>query len=63
MRTFAFLDADNFRIDVKASYPRAAYNKLIKRGFDIGNTFLPYDKDGFASNYSWETLQDTKTGW
>ena len=63
MKTFAFLLPDGFRIDVKATYPRAGYNKLIKQGYDIGKTFLPYDRDGFASIYSWLTMQNTKTGW
>ena len=63
MRTFAFLLPSDFRVDVKASYPRAGYNKLIKQGHEIGKSFLPYDKDGTASIYAWETLQDTKTGW
>jgi len=63
MRTFAFLTPDNFRIDIKASYPRAGYNKLIKAGHKISKLFLLYNKDGFASIYDWQTLQNTKTGW
>ena len=63
MRTFAFLLPDSFRVDVKATYPRAGYNKLIKQGYNIGRLFLPYDRDGSASIYSWTTMQNTKTGW
>ncbi len=63
MRTFAFLLPDSFRVDVKASYPRAGYNKLIKQGYDIGKTYLPYSTDGCASIYAWVTMQDSKTGY
>ena len=62
MKTFAFLLPDSFRVDIKASYPRAGYNKLIKQGYNVFKSYLPYDKEGTASIYSWVTLQDTKTG-
>ena len=63
MKTFAFLLPNNFRIDVKASYPRAGYNKLIKQGHKIDKLYLPYDRNGIASIYAWVTLQNTKTGY
>lgn len=63
MKTFSFLLSNGFRMDVKASYPRAGYNKLKKRGISVSKLYLEYDREGTASVYSWNTLQNTQTGY
>ena len=45
MKTFSFLLPDSFRIDIKASYPKAGYNKLIKQGKPIYRVYQEYNKD------------------
>jgi|TARA_R100000656_G_scaffold69082_1_gene52053 hypothetical protein len=66
MKTFSFLLKDGFRIDVKASTPRAAYNKLLshwgsiipKQSYKYLGKHLPlyldYAKD--SSVYGWRSL-------
>ena len=55
MRTFSFLLTDGFRVDVKASTPKAAYNKLLPYcGSSITKQYLDYIKD--SSIYGWKFL-------
>ena len=58
MRTFSFLLKDGFRIDVKASTPEAAYNKLNKistiKIFEVTKKYIDYSKD--SSVYGWRSL-------
>jgi hypothetical protein len=60
MKTFSFLTENSFRIDVKASTAKAGYNKLMSIPYiankKITKSYLEYDKDGFASVYSWKSL-------
>lgn len=55
MKTFSFITSKSFRIDVKASNPRAAYNKL-KLIQHITTSYYEYDKDGFVDNTKIKTL-------
>jgi hypothetical protein len=73
MKLFAFITAKSWRIEVKASNPRAGYNKLksipmlnnyfVKPGVDCGNittSYYEYDKKGIAANYNIKTLKELK---
>jgi hypothetical protein len=62
MNIYSFLLPGGFRKDVKASYPRAGYNKLRKQGLTPARIYQQYGKDGSADVYDWRTLQNTKTG-
>lgn len=60
MKTFAFLTKDSFRIDVKASTPRAAYRKLLSiphLAEKITPSYIQYDKDGLAALDAWRGLE------
>jgi hypothetical protein len=62
MKTYSFQTNDNFRIDVKASTPNSAYNKLkaIPNYANIinGNYFV-YDKDGLHHwNLGWKNIKE-----
>tara|TARA_R100000329_G_C7456994_1_gene160958 strand:+ start:108 stop:296 length:189 start_codon:yes stop_codon:yes gene_type:complete len=52
MPTYSFKTKDDFRVDVDASTPRSAYNKLMSipliRNMGITKQYLKYDKHGFA---------------
>ena len=52
MKTFSFKTKDDFRVDVEASTPKSAYNKLMSipsiRSMGITKEYLKYDRDGFA---------------
>ena len=55
MRTFSFLLTDGFRVDVKASTPKVAYNKLLPYwSSSITKQYLDYVKD--SSIYGWKSL-------
>jgi len=60
MKTFAFLTKDSFRVEVKASTPRSAYNKLMSIPHLAEKTtksYVVYDRDGFTS-YDWKGLEE-----
>jgi|ETNvirnome_2_300_1030623.scaffolds.fasta_scaffold129498_2 hypothetical protein len=58
MKKYSFLLKDGFRIDVKASTPKAAYNKLNKistiKIFEVTKKYIDYAKD--SSVYGWRSL-------
>ena len=57
MKKYSFLLKDGFRIDVKASTPKAAYNKLKAISFTqlkVTKKYLDYSKD--SSVYGWRSL-------
>ena len=55
MRTFSFLLMDGFRVDVKASTPKVAYNKLLPHwGGRLTGQYLDYVND--SSIYGWRSL-------
>jgi len=55
MKTFSFLLTDGFRVDVKASTPKVAYNKLLPYwSSSITKQYLDYVKD--SSIYGWRSL-------
>ena len=57
MKTFSFLLKDGFRMDVKASTPKSAYNKLKSISFThlkVTKKYLDYSKD--SSVYGWRSL-------
>jgi|TARA_R100001530_G_scaffold133528_1_gene107024 hypothetical protein len=60
--TYAFLTKDNFRIDVEASTPKSAYNKLNciphLRNKGITRHYYKYAKDGFVANYDVRYLRE-----
>jgi len=68
MKLFAFITAKSWRIEVKASNPRAGYNKLksipmLNNYRDCGNittSYYEYDKKGIAANYNIKTLKELK---
>jgi hypothetical protein len=61
MKTYAFQTKDNFRIDVKATNPNSAYNKLksIPNYSDlITEYYYQYDKDGYYNfSLGWKKLE------
>lgn len=61
MKTYAFQTKDNFRIDIKATSPKSAYNKLksIPIYADlITEYYYQYDKDGFYNfSLGWKKLE------
>lgn len=55
--TYAFLTKDSFRIEVKASNEKAAYNKLMDIPFcaeKLTKSWIKYDKDGLASLHDYK---------
>jgi len=57
MNTYAFLTNDSFRIEVKASTPKAAYNKLISISQfknRVTRSWVKFNKDGLASAYDYK---------
>jgi hypothetical protein len=58
MKKYSFLLKDGFRIDVKASTPKAAYNKLKKIStitvFEVTKKYIDYTKD--SSVHGWRSL-------
>lgn len=59
MKTYAFLTKDSFRIEVKASTPKSAYNKLmsiIHLKDNVTKSFIKYSKDGLASLDGWKAI-------
>ena len=57
MKTFSFLLKDGVRMDVKASTPKSAYNKLKSISFTqlkVTKKYLDYSKD--SSVYGWRSL-------
>lgn len=61
MKTYSFQTKDNFRIDVKATSPNSAFNKLksIPNYADlITEYYFQYDKDGYYDNsLGWKKLE------
>jgi hypothetical protein len=61
MKTYAFQTKDNFRIDVKATSPKSAYNKLksIPNYTDlITQYYYQYDNDGYYNfSLGWKKLE------
>ena len=61
--TYAFLTKDNYRIDVEASTPNSAYNKLNciphLRNKGITRSYYKYSKDGFVANYDIRHLKES----
>tara|TARA_R110002126_G_scaffold178988_1_gene328032 strand:+ start:345 stop:533 length:189 start_codon:yes stop_codon:yes gene_type:complete len=58
MNTYSFQTKDDFRIDVKASTPKSAYNKLKSTSNLITKNYYQYDKDGFYnSSLGWNYLK------
>ena len=66
MKTYAFQTKDNFRIDIKATTPQSAYNKLksIPIYSDlITEYYFQYDKDGYHNfSLGWKHLQTKQKG-
>jgi len=64
MKTYSFQTKDNFRIDVKATSPNSAFNKLksIPNYADlITEYYYQYDKDGFYNfSLGWKKLEKPK---
>ena len=60
MKTYSFKTEDNFRVDVKATTPKAAFNKLMSipiiKNMGITKEYIKYNKDGL-SDLSWTTLE------
>jgi len=59
MNTYAFLTKDSFRVEVKASTPRAGYNKLMSiphLAVKVTKSYIKYDRAGLASLESWKTI-------
>ena len=59
IKTYSFLTTDSFRVDVKASSPKAAYNKLKSIPFHVDKitkSYIVYGKDGLASLDGWRAL-------
>jgi hypothetical protein len=59
MNTFAFLTKDSFRIEVKATSPKAAYNKInsITHLKDkITKSFVQYNSSGLANLSDWKNI-------
>lgn len=59
MKTFAFLTKDSFRVEVKASNAKSAYNKLNSVTYfkdKITKSYIEYNKDGLASLHSWKSV-------
>ena len=55
MKTFSFLLTDDFRVDMKATTPEAAYNKLLPHwGGRLTRQYLDYVKD--SSIHGWRSL-------
>ena len=55
MKTFSFLLQNGFRVDIKASTPKVAYNKLLPYwGSRITKQYIDYAKD--SSVYGWRAL-------
>ena len=57
MKTYSFLTSKGFRIDVKGSGPKVAYNKL-KLIQHITKFYYEYDKDGFVNIDNLKYLND-----
>ena len=58
MKTFSVITSKGFRIDVKASNPKAGYNKLNKQLIQhLTTSYYEYDKDGFVDVTKIKTLQ------
>ena len=60
MNSYAFLTKDSFRVEVKASTPIAAYNKLMSIQYfadKITDSFIKYSKDGLAALDSWKSAK------
>ena len=58
MKTYAFLTKSSNRVEVKASTPEAGLKKLLSIPYfadSITETFIEYNKDGFASRDAWTT--------
>jgi len=59
MKTFSFKTEDDFRVDVSASTPKSAYNKLLSipliKTMGITKEYIKYNKEGF-SDLSWTKL-------
>ena len=58
MKTYAFLTKNSNRVEVKASTPEAGLKKLLSIPYfadSITETFIEYNKDGFASRDAWTT--------
>ena len=60
--TYAFITKDDFRIDVEASTPNSAYNKLNSiphlRDKGITRNYYKYAKDGFVAMYDIRYLEE-----
>jgi hypothetical protein len=60
MKTYFFLTKDSFRCEVKASSPKAGYNKLMAIPHlkeSITKSFGEYDKDGLCAIDNIRTLE------
>ena len=62
MKTYSFQTKDNFRIDVKASTPNSAYNKLKaipNYANKINRNYFEYDKDGLYNfSLGWKNIKE-----
>ena len=62
MKTYSFQTNDNFRIDVKASTPNSAYNKLKSipnYANRINRNYFEYDKDGLYNfSLGWKIIKE-----
>tara|TARA_R100001082_G_C4238962_1_gene106517 strand:- start:339 stop:524 length:186 start_codon:yes stop_codon:yes gene_type:complete len=60
MDTYSFKTENDFRVDVNASTPKSAFNKLMSipiiKNMGITKEYIKYNKDGL-SNLSWSTLE------
>ena len=66
MKTYSFQTKDNFRIDVKATSPNSAYNKLKSipsYANLITDYYYQYDKDGYYNfSLGWKKLEKQQKG-
>jgi hypothetical protein len=63
MKTYAFITKDSWRVEVKASKPEAAYNKLLDIPYlrdMITTSYYEYDKDGLCSVYNVKSVKEAK---
>jgi len=61
MTTYSFLTKNHSRIDVMASTPISAYNKLRSIpcfSDQVQPLFIQYNKDGFCFNMTWSSVRE-----
>ena len=63
MNNYAFITKDGYKVEVNASNPRSAYNKLNAipyfRTKGITRHYYKFGKDGFVANYDIRYLKES----